>query len=111
MAPSKTNSDKFDQDEGIVADNQVGQQLDGVLSGPDDGFEKPELVDDPDERSNDEFDGIKEDNIIDNGGLLSSVGKRGVSEPEDYGAADRQADETVAQVADEQNEGRSAVAQ
>jgi hypothetical protein len=46
---------------------------------------------------------------IDDGGLLSTVGQRGTDAPEDYGAADAKLDEQVSQVADEQNDGQSAI--
>lgn len=44
------------------------------------------------------------------GGLLSTVGKRGQDAP-NYAEADAKADEQVAQVTDESNDGKSAVAQ
>ncbi|GAA5829755.1 hypothetical protein JCM11251_007869 [Rhodosporidiobolus azoricus] len=128
-----SNSDKFDQDDAIVADEP--DQLAGVLGGADAGepagtffflflsssyhFEADpppvsvafaEIVDDADERSNDEFDGIKRENIIDDSGLLSEVGARNTRQ-KDYGAADREADALVEDVADNQNSGKSRIAQ
>ncbi|GAA5908951.1 hypothetical protein JCM6882_004953 [Rhodosporidiobolus microsporus] len=102
-----SNSDKFDRyEEGIVADDS-DDQVQGVLDGADAG-QPAEIVDDADERSNDEFDGIKTDNIIDDSGLLSEVGQRGTRQ-KDYSSADREADEVVDQVSEE-NSGRSRVA-
>ncbi|GAA6020644.1 hypothetical protein JCM10207_007808 [Rhodosporidiobolus poonsookiae] len=103
------NSDKFDVDEGIVQDQDIDTQLDGVLSGPDAG-EPAEIVNDADEGDSGEFDGIKRDNIIDDSGFMSEVGQRNKG-TKDYAAADAEADDLVADVSDNRNEGRSAVSQ
>ncbi|BGP15362.1 hypothetical protein JCM10213_001446 [Rhodosporidiobolus nylandii] len=106
-----SNSDKFQQDEAIVADSNE-PQLAGVLDGADAG-EKADVVDDADDQldSTGEYDGVSKDNIIDNGGLLSEVGQRGVKEPENYGSADAKADDLVERVTEDMNDGTSRIAQ
>ncbi|GAA5976185.1 hypothetical protein JCM11641_001073 [Rhodosporidiobolus odoratus] len=104
-----SNSDKFQQDDAIVEDSAIEQQSAGVLDGEDVG-EPADVVDDADERANDEYDGIKEENIIDGSGLLSEVGQRGVKEPSNYAEADSKADALVEQVTEEQNDGTSRIA-
>ncbi|GAA6036105.1 hypothetical protein JCM8097_006618 [Rhodosporidiobolus ruineniae] len=108
-----SNSDRFDDiNEGIVPDNDISSkdQLEGVLDGPDVGAEPAEVVDDADERSNDEFDGIKQDNIIDNSGFMSEVGQRDASRTTNYQQAEDEADQLVDEVSNGQNSGRSRVA-
>ncbi|BGP39361.1 hypothetical protein JCM10449v2_003299 [Rhodotorula kratochvilovae] len=111
-----SNSDKYQQDEAIVPDSQVGQQLEGVLNGPDEPFTSDEDINAPEpeggdyesvrgneiskgEFENDEFDGVREENIID--GERSTRAKN-------FAQADEEADRVVEEVA-EANIGRSSV--
>ncbi|BGP31437.1 hypothetical protein JCM10296v2_003201 [Rhodotorula toruloides] len=113
------NSDKFQQDEGIVPDNDpsVTTHLEGVLDGPDEPFTEDKGVNAPTgenyesvkdnqigdgEFENDEYDGVREDNIVD--------GDRPRRGTQNYAQADEQADKLVEQVSDNMNDGRSRVA-
>ncbi|GAA5819984.1 hypothetical protein JCM3770_006813 [Rhodotorula araucariae] len=114
-----SNSDKFDQDEGIVADEEVGQQLEGVLNGPDEPFTTDDDINAPEpeggdyesvrgneisksEFENDEYDGVRRENIIDDDDRERSA------RPKNFMKADEEADRVVEQVA-EANIGRSSM--
>ncbi|GAA5994532.1 uncharacterized protein JCM10292_002118 [Rhodotorula paludigena] len=104
-----SNSDKFTQDDAIVADDSVPQQAVGVLDGDDETLPSDgnyESVRDnqvgQDEFENDEFDGVRKENILDS----SERSTRGKT---NYAQADDEADRLVDNVT-EANVGTSRIA-
>ncbi|TNY20462.1 hypothetical protein DMC30DRAFT_251588 [Rhodotorula diobovata] len=113
-----SNSDKFDQDAAIVPDEQVPQQLEGVLNSSDnDEFTTDEGINAPEgenyesvrgneiskgEFENDEFDGVRKENILDSN-------ERSTRSHTNFAKADEEADRVVEQVADA-NVGTSRIA-
>ncbi|GAA5912209.1 hypothetical protein JCM8208_000932 [Rhodotorula glutinis] len=113
-----SNSDKFEQDDAIVADDSVPQQPAGVLDGNDEELSTDKGINAPedgnyesvkgneiskDEFENDEFDGVKKENILDSN-------ERSTRSNTNFAKADEEADKLVEQVSDAQNDGTSRIA-
>ncbi|KPV72229.1 uncharacterized protein RHOBADRAFT_65656 [Rhodotorula graminis WP1] len=113
-----SNSDKFEQDDAIVADESVPQQPAGVLDSNDDELSTDQGINAPedgnyesvkgneiskDEFENDEFDGVKKENILDSN-------ERSTRSKTNFAKADEEADKLVDQVADGANDGTSRIA-
>ncbi|GAA5941714.1 uncharacterized protein JCM15063_002650 [Sporobolomyces koalae] len=96
-----SNSDKFDQDDAIVNDNNVDEVANqGVLGGSDEPIEGEDSKISQDEFKNDEFDGVSKDNIVE--------GERS-TRAQNFGKADEEADKLVEQAVDANN-GQSQIA-
>merc|ERR1712230_250446 len=98
-----SNSDKFDQDAAIVPDEQVPQQLEGINAPEGENYESVRGNEiSKGEFENDEFDGVRKENILDSN-------ERSTRSHTNFAKADEEADRVVEQVADA-NVGTSRIA-